>query len=324
MRADPSGSAGSPRAALRELLDAEFRRPRPAADFWTARLRERPGVLAGLFYGSGLWRETEPDDAVLDFYLLVDRYRHFDGRRLAALGGRVLPPNVYYEEAESGGRIHRCKYAVMRLDQFLRAGRGASFSPHIWARLCQPAALPFCRDETVRAAIVETAVEAVLVFHRRALARLGDGGDRSIEALWTAGLRSTYADELRSEPASRMGEIFRASEEAFRQRTEAALPLLGHTLGAGAIRPLPGPPSAGRGNRLHRLAIGVLRGPRKMVVLARFAKAAFTFENGLDYARWKIGRHSGRSVEISDFQRRHPLLGGFSLGLRLLRRRMLR
>ena len=42
-------------------------------------------------------------------------------------------------------------------------------------------------------------------------------------------------------------------------------------------------------------------------------KAAFTFNDALDYILWKIERHSGVYVEPTELQRRHPLL--FSWGL---------
>ena len=38
-----------------------------------------------------------------------------------------------------------------------------------------------------------------------------------------------------------------------------------------------------------------------------FLKGIFTFDGGLDYALWKIKRHSGKTVPVTDWQRRHPL-----------------
>ena len=55
-----------------------------------------------------------------------------------------------------------------------------------------------------------------------------------------------------------------------------------------------------------------------MTVL-RLAKASFTFAGGIDYLAWKINRHAGTQIVISDWQRRHPLLAAFTLVPRLIR-----
>ena len=46
----------------------------------------------------------------------------------------------------------------------------------------------------------------------------------------------------------------------------------------------------------------------KVLSALRLIKAAFTFQGGADYLAWKIERHSGVAVELSEFERRHPIL----------------
>ena len=48
-------------------------------------------------------------------------------------------------------------------------------------------------------------------------------------------------------------------------------------------------------------------------------KAAFTFTGGIDYVAWKIERHSGQKVELSDWQKRHPIIAGLLLLPKLLK-----
>jgi hypothetical protein len=52
----------------------------------------------------------------------------------------------------------------------------------------------------------------------------------------------------------------------------------------------------------------------------RLVKSAFTFEGGVDYLLWKIERHSGVRVEVSDRVRRHPLIFGWGTLIELRRR----
>jgi hypothetical protein len=46
----------------------------------------------------------------------------------------------------------------------------------------------------------------------------------------------------------------------------------------------------------------------KTLNLLRLIKAVFTFEGAVDYALWKIERHSGVKPTISAWEKRHPLL----------------
>jgi hypothetical protein len=57
----------------------------------------------------------------------------------------------------------------------------------------------------------------------------------------------------------------------------------------------------------------------KTLNLLRIIKGIFTFDGGLDYALWKIKRHSGKTVPVTDWQRRHPLLAAPGLAWRLYR-----
>ncbi|MEM7487988.1 MAG: hypothetical protein AAF390_02580, partial [Pseudomonadota bacterium] len=62
----------------------------------------------------------------------------------------------------------------------------------------------------------------------------------------------------------------------------------------------------------------------KPLNLIRVVKGAFTFDGAADYIAWKVERHSGRALELTDFQRRHPLLAAPRVLWRLLRDRVVR
>jgi hypothetical protein len=308
------------REDLVELVAREAARPAPeAAAFWAGRLGALPGAAAVLFYGSGL-RDGESSEVIHDFYLLVHSYRDFAPGRLLALVGALVPPNVYYFEERLGDGWTRCKVAVLTVSQFCAEAGDRSFTPHIWARFCQPARVLFAANEWVLRRLHEALADCVLSFHRRAL-RLA--GSLPVADFWRAGLASTYADEIRSEGRRRPRVITAGSEEAFRERTCAALrllPELGWIDGDGVVHSrLP----AGR-RRWQGWRLRAGRPLRKAVVALRLGKAAFTFQNGLEYARWKVERHSGRRFEISAFEKRYPLWGGLILFFRAARRGALR
>jgi hypothetical protein len=51
----------------------------------------------------------------------------------------------------------------------------------------------------------------------------------------------------------------------------------------------------------------------KALSFLRLLKGAFTFTGAVDYLAWKIGRHSGVTVNVKPWQRRFQLIGGLSL-----------
>jgi hypothetical protein len=53
-------------------------------------------------------------------------------------------------------------------------------------------------------------------------------------------------------------------------------------------------------------------------------KSAATFGDWLPYVLWKLERHGGTRIELTDRQRRHPLIWGWPVLWRVLRRRDLR
>lgn len=275
--------------ALKELITEELETPvAPAVAALSDRVRAgRGGVAAILFYGSGLWKQPDPD-TLFDLYVLIDSYPAFDSRRLHALFGWLLPPNVYYLE---DGTL-RCKFAVIRIDQFAKAAAGRSLNSQIWARFAQPCRLVHARDRAVRDMVAAMLADAVVTFHAQTLPLLAVD-DREPFSIWTRGLQQTYHNEWRSESGARAQDIYQASRTALDARSRLVLPDCS-----------PARSVATRGSR--RLL-------SKAVYFLQLMKAVFTFDGGVDYALWKIERQSGIKLQASDFQRRHPLIGAWPL-----------
>ncbi|HVI91797.1 MAG TPA: hypothetical protein VM659_26115 [Dongiaceae bacterium] len=300
------------RGALQDFIARELGQPvSPLVRAMAEAIRQRFGeaATAVLFYGSCLRRpETQLGDALLDFYVLVDDYRQAYPTATLALANRLLPPNVFYRELEHGGIALRAKYAVISQQQFAHGTSPAAPNVSLWARFCQPARLVWSRDPAAAAAAAAACSEAVLTM----LAITGTRPSGRTDALhedevlqrWIAGFQETYRAELRPEGSDRAAQIVAVDAARYRQITPLAL---------AALAEQPNRDVAAAAWRRSRL-LG------KLFNVARLAKAAFTFEGGLDYALWKIARHSGITVEVTDWQRRHPLLSAPGLAWRLYRR----
>jgi hypothetical protein len=290
------------------LIDAELAQPvAPAAaamaDFCRARHGE--AAIAVLFYGSCLRQSDQAlGEALLDFYVLVDDYARAYDSRLMAWANALLPPNVFYVEMPYEGGWIRAKYAVMSLDQFVAGcGRGAR-NVSIWARFCQPARLPWARDAATRRRLGAALADAcrTMLWHAwPAVPNTHAPVEMDALSVWERGFRETYAAELRSETGDRAVSLVNADRLRYQQIARHVLP----ELRAGGV-------AAGQVWRKRRW-IG------KSLNYLRLVKAAFTFDGAVDYVLWKVRRHSGVVIDVSDWQRRHPLLAAPGLAWKLYR-----
>lgn len=306
---------------LRDLLAEELRRELPpAVTALAAQLAQRANgeAAAVLFYGSNL-RDARLD-GVLDFYVLLDRVSAWPGPRLAALANWLLPPNVGYIEATVDGQALRAKYALISVAQFHRGVLPAAIDTTLWARFSQPSCCVWARSDADREATTDAVRQAVITASGWA-ADLGPARGDAL-AYWRALFANTYAAELRVERSARgddlvardaeryatlLPEAWRSAGIAFESTVEGQLvPQLSAASRAAAAR---------RWEVRRRLG--------KPLNMARLLKAAFTFDGAMDYALWKVERHSGVRPEVTDWQRRHPLLAAPGLYRRLRKLKVL-
>lgn len=298
-----SGVEGAVRAALRDCVRNEARRvPQPEVETLLGALRERFGetFVGAIYYGS--CRRSTEVEGLVDLHVLVTDLQ-------AALGPlegrlcRLLPPNVYYLEAEHEGATVRCKFAVLGIDQFRRACTRQAFHSYFWARYAQPVSVVGV-DAPTRAALEESLVDALATYFSRVLPAFPDIDDAL--DLWVSSLALCYTCELRPEGQDRSRALVEADAPYYRATADAAL------AGRASVLSANGPGGA-------RARWALRAGWGKFVSLARLFKALATFDGGLDYAAWKLERHSGRHIEVPDAVRRRPLVHIWPLLWRLWR-----
>lgn len=266
----------------------------------TIRAQHGPETLAILVYGSCL-RGTPPTDSLIDYYVLTETARAISGNPLSRALCRLVPPNVYYTEDTIGDVTYRAKHAALTLDAFRGKVAETTSNPYFWARFAQPVAMAYCRDEATRQEVIAALETAV----RTMFAKISplSGYDAETAILWERGLSATYASELRSEGPGRAQQIVDADRDYYEAVTQA-------------IR-------TGDVNRASSLTAeqdwARVRRNGKLLSIARLLKAAFTFRGGADYLAWKISRHSGQPVDLTRWQRRHPILAALTLLPKLLK-----
>lgn len=282
--------------ALTDIVRVQLDRPVPpeARDLANALAAESgSAVLAILFYGSCLRNQTA--EGVLDFYILLENYSDYHASRLGAVANALLPPTVQYRPGEDA----RAKIAVITLDSFAARMRPSSNDTTMWARFCQPSALLYARDEQAADAVAKAVADGVATGAVWAQ-RLGPQGGTASE-LWTALFRNTYGAELRVEDGSDRGnEIYEQAADYF---DEMLLPALDHAEGKQHLKGWKTTPSTDYAPAWKRK-----RYVGKVYNISRLIKAAFTFDQKVEYVQWKVERHTGKPLELTAFQKRHLLI----------------
>ena len=296
----------SPNLALITLLEATLAQPANSAAHSVAEAiitAHGGAVQAILFYGS--CRRSDQPEGVLDFYVLVDRYRDYHRTIFRSLMNWLLPPDVSFMQVETRATPVAAKVTVISLDQFARRMRPSSIDTTLWARFTQPSSLLYAADDDAKKQVIAALHQGV---HTACGWALHSSPATSISCVfWTRLFALTYGAELRVERGNRPQLIYDNDADYYDG--------IFNTLELDSPHPLPG---AAHGHWALRRYAG------KVLSILRLCKAAFTFEGGVDYLLWKVARHSGDTLVLKPWQRRHPLLAAPQLLYQLYRRGAIR
>ncbi len=272
-----------------------------------------PGLKAVIYYGS-CFQEGEEKDGLLDLYALVKSYNQAYSNPLLAAANYLLPPNVFYLEKQHQGFTYRSKYAVMSLWQFERAVSPRWFHSYFWGRFSQPAAIVWWADKDSAKRAVRSLAQAVITFLSRVLPLAPQEG--SVKELWLTGLSLSYRAELRPEKPEKIKRLWQNFGEHFLEITSLAAPALPFPLEIENGFYRTNIPENIRRRTYLLWHIRIAQG--KLLSVLRLLKASFTFRGGVDYALWKIERHTGKRLKIPTFLRRHPSLALLLWGWKVL------
>ncbi len=286
-------------------MAAELRRDvHPSSVALAKAIRDRHGatVAAVLFYGSCLRQDPadQPPEGIQDFYVVVDHYQDAYSSRWQAFANHLLPPNVFYIERTWCEHTVRVKYAVVSSAQFSRGTSSAAFHPSLWARFSQPVAMLYARDEDAGNEMAGAIAEAIRTMLRASAPLVASPA--SPADLWQAALRETYCAELRPESTERAATIYQADAERYDRVARLVFSNLLRDDGRIAIQATVEDTDRARRSWRWRRLLG------KPLSVLRLMKSLFTFQGGVDYALWKVERHTGVRVPVSGFERRHPIL----------------
>ena len=249
--------------------------------------------------------------------MLTDDLVRYHASLLHAGLNLVLPPNVYYANLADG---LRCKYCVMSVEQFEQETSTHAGDIHHLGRFSKRFALLYAGDEATREVVLRSALSAMLTLVPHALALLPEAF--SLEEFIITELSLSYLGEQRVAEPDKVEKLFLAARDHYLEVYPRVLAL--HQRRHGTPRAdgdggyLQSPSSHGQRARTDRfLRIsryrGVLRWPKYMV----------TVDDWLQYILDKLERYQGIRLELSERERRHPVLFGWHYFLEMRRRGVL-
>ena len=285
--------------------------PRAKAMIDTIKARHKGAAKAFLFYGSSL-REGDQSGKMLDFYVLTDSYREVYGRGLKQFLSFIVPPGVHYCETDGpNGERLRSKYAVISHKAFIRRASGGALESMLWARFSQPTRI-ICDAPALNAKLITACANACHHFLSQTLPLLS--GPTRPREIWVRALTESYRSELRPENASgRATQIVNNDLDRYVSLALAMFP-------EGSADSITLPQSTASKRWWHKLKWAARRVIGKPMGLFRVSKAFFTFDNGVDYIVEKLTSHSDVKIQLTDFERKHPILNAPRVAWRLYRK----
>ena len=289
----------------------------PALDAAVRRLAAAAGdSLVGLvFFGSRRTGAARKDAwSAYDLFVVVAGYRPFYAalRRAGLTGKRPglltlvsgwLPPTQCSLRFEDLG-VH-VKAAVIRYDTYRRETSPRRRDHFCIGRLFQPTLVLHARDEAARQGILDGLSEAVR--ETWAWSRPWLPGRFGAEAYGRSALGTSMRWEVRPEPAGRADALWLAQKSLQVPVIEALLEELARGGELAPVAALEWTPTRPVG-ALERLRLEIYF--RRSIVRSttRWLKHVVTFEGWLDYIVRKASRHTGEPIELTDRERRWPLV----------------
>lgn len=274
-------------------------------------------LLGIVFFGSRRSGAARADVfSAYDFFVVVRAYGPFFRalhqarlihRRpsLMTAVSRLLPPSQVSLVLGTPDEPFHAKCSVIDARAFQRETSARRSDHFCIGRLFQPAAIVHAADERARDTLLaglESAHRLTLSWCRPWLPATFDAAAYCLRLL-----EVSLSQEIRPEPAGRALALFTAQKAEIVPVYERVLEALAE---AGDLRPaeagafaLLRPVGAG-----ERLRVKLYFARSKARATLRWAKHMVTFEGWLDYILRKVRRHGGGEIELTERERRMPLL----------------
>jgi hypothetical protein len=273
-----------------------------------------PSAMAVIHYGSRARAVDARSDSAYDFFVIVDDYRaayeHLmremptgRGPRTARVLAHVLAPNVHaIPPVPEGERANKC--AVLSIDA-LQTAAGLTHADHfIVARLFQHVQLLWERDPGASRAVRDALTEIRARTFEWGRSFLPESFDA--EEYARVLLDTSFAGDIRPESGERASHLVDAQRDILVAVYSELLDALADAgvlvKDEGRYRQAEAPTARDRRRWERYFALSKARG------VARWSKHIIQYDGWLDYIVHKITRHNEVQVELTERERRWPLI----------------
>jgi hypothetical protein len=267
-------------------------------------------VLATVFFGSRLLGTSPGQHSAADAFFVVEDYRRFYECARPGINGwapmmaalnRVLPPNVVYLPGSASGGV---KGFIISAADFRRA-MGPHAKDHFCrGRLSQQVAVVYSRDPSAAQTMDDLLAQA----RRQTLewVPVYASAPFDVSDFCRTMLRVSYGGEVRPESPDRVDEVFASARDVL---TGLYQPVLDTGVTDGKLRhEVKGYRRAVDTTWKDRLRWRHYFARSKMRATLRWAKYVLTFSGWPEYIAHKLERRTGIRIELSDAEKRWPLL----------------
>lgn len=287
-----------------------------------------PSAVAIIHYGSHAQYSDARPESAHDFFVVVDSYgdayrslaarvgTSYSPARAARLS-RVLAPNVVAITESDTTRPLVAKCAVLSSQDFRRACSARARDHFTQGRLFQHAQLVWTRDAQSRAIVVDALVEARARTFCWGRAYLPPRFD--VDTYCRILLETSFGAEVRPEGRERINALLSAQRETMvRMYAELLRSLADERILArdAKVYTDPNPPGL-----LARFRTAMYFRRSKFRATLRWLKYMALYDDWQDYLLRKLERRSGVSVELTERERRWPLIFLWPKAFRYLRSR---
>lgn len=260
------------------------------------------GISSIIFYGSCLNEETRKETSTPDFFIVAKSYRAIHKKAFPSLFNAILTPNTYSirEKGLKG------KYNIISMRDLSRETSGKAKDIYNLGRLSKRIAVIHHEDQGSLNTVIDSIASSYYSVADKVIFLVG--AEFSLDDFIKAALSISYIGERRVEADDKIQKLYSSERDYYRSIYQLVLADLE---ASGAIRKENGRFRSNIGTMANK--IGALRTAffiRKSRIRAklRWPKSMITFEGWVDTLVEKIERAQGIKLELTEREKKYPLI----------------
>lgn len=283
-----------------------------------------PNIDAIILYGSCVNQITRKPTSYPDFYILLSSYKNVFKKRkfLNFLLAGILPPSSFFlYQKNPDNSFLKCKYNLIKTSRFLKE---ISLSPSDFynlGRFGKKTIILYVKNKKIENQLISAFENAVRLNLKIASCLLE--GKLSLDEIVIKTLSISYLADYRVERDTKVSELFNSEKNFYLSLYKV---ILEDMIKKGEVKILKkeGEVYLFKEHWLNRIKAKLFILWSKIRSVMRWPKGILTFDNYVDYLIDKIERAKGIKIELSERERKYPLIFGWKYFFRLKRQGMIK